>query len=829
MIKFKFQALHGFVVGALTVGLAGYFTALIHHWSLLLAAGVGGLVWLTFALDIHGDVQRLEKNNKHAEAVAGGGLVVFLGAIFTLGLLPALIAMLVFAQLALNIRADNNNRIYSALVIGFIALMCGATEAKTGVYLVYMAAYGAVAVVALRHVYRRDFFFANASHSELARLSIAAVPLTKNNFLISLSHHAKLISLFLVFAFCVYLLIPRLPAGNIGARVSPSGHFYNNGDWEQKEKNTEQANTAQANTDSNSNKQQDQAGAPPQDDTNNVSHNDVNNPLLNSDVNADAAPQQSPLDRPANNGESDTQNVMEPHYDYRGFDKSFAIDNPDPSKARASNALILRVKSDVPLYLKARVFDTFDGLRWSQSNALLNFRRLERGHYSLDKTSLPANARFKQLEKYYQVFVEANMSDNIPIAEQLIALTFPAVTVAQDGFGQWRAGSILQQDTVYGAEVQFNIFKGRQFSAITAHAAQVTAATSAAQKMLAEHAAKERLVRKQTLENYLTVPAQIDPRVYQLASEKTQKITGEFPEFNKAIALETFLRTEYAYDFASIFNSQGVTPIETFLFETKKGHCEYFASALVIMLRTLDIPARVVTGFLAHNQNPLTDYYEVRALDGHAWVEAYVDDIGWMVLEPTAYYPAPDIEEEQTHVTAKKIQEYIKNLERIDEVTGQSDWSLASVLRSFWYGITLIFTVALAALKLMVIQLWWLWLLLAIFAAAGFWVWMHYAGAIKNRYLLQRLQKIPKMTIADSLKYIHQALNNLGRALPAGLTIEQFNDCVANSHLHLEQQAQVIALFNDHYYAGKDLAPQEQAALAQLLRQLLLSVLKRYV
>ena len=72
-----------------------------------------------------------------------------------------------------------------------------------------------------------------------------------------------------------------------------------------------------------------------------------------------------------------------------------------------------------------------------------------------------------------------------------------------------------------------------------------------------------------------------------------------------------------------------------FLFETKTGHCEYFASAMAIMLRLQGVPARLVTGFSATNKNPLTGYFEVRALDAHAWVEAYFPAHGWVTFEPT--------------------------------------------------------------------------------------------------------------------------------------------------------------------------------------------------
>jgi hypothetical protein len=76
-------------------------------------------------------------------------------------------------------------------------------------------------------------------------------------------------------------------------------------------------------------------------------------------------------------------------------------------------------------------------------------------------------------------------------------------------------------------------------------------------------------------------------------------------------------------------------PLANFLFERKQGHCEYFASSMAVMLRTLQIPARVVNGFRSDEFNDLTGNYVVRAKNAHSWVEAYFPGYGWVTFDPT--------------------------------------------------------------------------------------------------------------------------------------------------------------------------------------------------
>ncbi|MGB5261765.1 MAG: DUF3488 and transglutaminase-like domain-containing protein [Gammaproteobacteria bacterium] len=79
----------------------------------------------------------------------------------------------------------------------------------------------------------------------------------------------------------------------------------------------------------------------------------------------------------------------------------------------------------------------------------------------------------------------------------------------------------------------------------------------------------------------------------------------------------------------------GNRPVDEFLFETRRGFCEHYASAFTILMRAAGIPARVVTGYLGGERNPIDDYYTVRQSDAHAWTEVWYADQGWVRVDPT--------------------------------------------------------------------------------------------------------------------------------------------------------------------------------------------------
>jgi transglutaminase-like putative cysteine protease len=126
----------------------------------------------------------------------------------------------------------------------------------------------------------------------------------------------------------------------------------------------------------------------------------------------------------------------------------------------------------------------------------------------------------------------------------------------------------------------------------------------------------------------LMLPARLDARVEALANSVTQ---AERDPLKKAQRLEAFLQETFRYTVD--LPGKVEDPLADFLFGRRAGHCEYFATALTVMLRTCGIPARVVTGFYGGER--AQGSYLVRASDAHAWSEAYIDGTGFVRLDAT--------------------------------------------------------------------------------------------------------------------------------------------------------------------------------------------------
>jgi protein-glutamine gamma-glutamyltransferase len=127
------------------------------------------------------------------------------------------------------------------------------------------------------------------------------------------------------------------------------------------------------------------------------------------------------------------------------------------------------------------------------------------------------------------------------------------------------------------------------------------------------------------------LPPNLDPRIAELA----KKISGNANNpYEQSLAMEKYLQTNFTYTL-NIQGKPGVDPLTYFLFESRAGFCEYFATAMAVMLRTQGIPSREVNGFLPGEYNDVAGDYIVRASDAHSWVEAYFPGVGWLTFDPT--------------------------------------------------------------------------------------------------------------------------------------------------------------------------------------------------
>ncbi len=131
-------------------------------------------------------------------------------------------------------------------------------------------------------------------------------------------------------------------------------------------------------------------------------------------------------------------------------------------------------------------------------------------------------------------------------------------------------------------------------------------------------------------ERYLQLPA-LESRIAELGRRFAANATGDLA---RARAVERHLRSDYVY-VLELPDREVADPLANFLFVRRKGHCEYFASSMAVMLRSLGIPARLATGFQSGVYNPVSGLWLVRASDAHSWVEAWIPGHGWTTFDPT--------------------------------------------------------------------------------------------------------------------------------------------------------------------------------------------------
>jgi transglutaminase-like putative cysteine protease len=135
---------------------------------------------------------------------------------------------------------------------------------------------------------------------------------------------------------------------------------------------------------------------------------------------------------------------------------------------------------------------------------------------------------------------------------------------------------------------------------------------------------------------YLHLP-DLDPKIADLARQLTSTATNNY---DRATAIQNYLRGNFRYtlDPPAIDPKD---PMVSFLFKSKSGYCEYFAAAMAVMLRTLNIPSRLVNGFQTGSFNRIGKDFVVRARDAHSWVEVYFPRYGWITFDPTPADPNP--------------------------------------------------------------------------------------------------------------------------------------------------------------------------------------------
>ena len=203
-------------------------------------------------------------------------------------------------------------------------------------------------------------------------------------------------------------------------------------------------------------------------------------------------------------------------------------------------------------------------------------------------------------------------------------------------------------------------------------------------------------------DRYQEYPRTLDGRVATYARATILK-AGALNRYDKAKAIETELRNNYGYSLQ--MRASGDDPLSDFLFNIRAGHCEYFSTAMAIMLRTQGISTRVVNGFLPGEYNEAAGAYTVRQSDAHSWVEVYFPETNsWVTFDPT---PAAGRTEPQSNGLAAQLGKYAEALELMwfQYVVGydkQEQRSLAASLHNRVFDYRRIASEVFASIKSMV-------------------------------------------------------------------------------------------------------------------------------
>ncbi len=261
-----------------------------------------------------------------------------------------------------------------------------------------------------------------------------------------------------------------------------------------------------------------------------------------------------------------------------------------------SDRMVGRLFSPFPMRLRGQILDRFDGNGWtSRSRYRIGALSSQNDEINLPYEPFPS-------QKPYEVRVEL-----LPSRSEQLVLP-PRSDRLRPSMDLWfdAHGGVRRRYSPTPREIVYD----------------VTAYDLPLENLPA------RKYSESVLKRYLVLPA-ISPRVEALSRQITRQTTDVL-EVGRA--LENWFQERFTYSLQSYHPGN---PLEHFLFEDRSGHCEFFASAMAVMLRTLKIPSRVVTGYSVSEYNEFGDYYTIRSRDAHAWVELLTPQGHWIEFDPT--------------------------------------------------------------------------------------------------------------------------------------------------------------------------------------------------
>jgi transglutaminase-like putative cysteine protease len=280
-------------------------------------------------------------------------------------------------------------------------------------------------------------------------------------------------------------------------------------------------------------------------------------------------------------------------------------------RGELSDELVMRVRSPQPAFWRGPVFDTYTKSAW----------RITHEQF-LPATTVPADippelgTQASGGREIIQTFyIEKGQSNVVFAAYEPREVWFPGGTIEVADTQAMRARFVLEEGLVYSVVSEFPVQTGE---GLNADIRQVPAVIA---------------------NRYTQLPPELPERVRALA----ETVAGVEPTtLGKVQAIDRWLQENTEYDLDIPPLPHGSDAVDHFLFEERRGYCEQIASAMAVMLRSLGVPARFVTGYAPGRRNIFSGYFEVVGSDAHSWVEVYFPGSGWLQFDPTHEVPLAD-------------------------------------------------------------------------------------------------------------------------------------------------------------------------------------------
>jgi transglutaminase-like putative cysteine protease len=280
-------------------------------------------------------------------------------------------------------------------------------------------------------------------------------------------------------------------------------------------------------------------------------------------------------------------------------------------RGRLGDAPVMYVRTGAPAYWRGLVFDTYKDGAWTASR---------KGFVAQFPPYIPSRllgpAPLHSAGTFVQVFrVARTLPGVINAAYPIQSLYAPVTALRQDAYGTFRTPDVLKAGLTYSVVSYIPNLSAPELQ-------QDDWAIGAVPE--GNHA--------------YTDTGSLSLGAKRLTAQIVQSAIGTndtFTQYDLVMALTAYLQKNYRYTLEIGHVPPGRDPVDWFLFDVKLGYCEQFATAEVLMLRSLGIPARLATGYATGEYDPILNQAIVRERDAHAWVEVWFADHGWVPFDPT--------------------------------------------------------------------------------------------------------------------------------------------------------------------------------------------------